>query len=61
MNLAMLANTSYSEADIENFIQQRQEARKNKDFARADEIRDELGAKGIQFLDGPQGTTWKIR
>jgi len=61
MNLAMLADTGYTEADIEDFIQQRQEARKNKDFARADEIRDELAAKGIQFLDGPQGTTWKIR
>ncbi|ABA87363.1 cysteinyl-tRNA synthetase [Syntrophotalea carbinolica DSM 2380] len=61
MNLAMLATTGYTESDIEDFIRQRQEARKNKDFARADEIRDELAAKGIQLLDGPQGTAWKAR
>jgi cysteinyl-tRNA synthetase len=61
MNLALLTATGYSEADMEEFIRQRQEARKNKDFTRADEIRDELAAKGIQLLDGPQGTTWKVR
>jgi cysteinyl-tRNA synthetase len=61
LNLALLAHTGYTEADMEEFIRQRQEARKNKNFARADEIRDELAAKGIQLLDGPQGTTWKVR
>ncbi|APG24772.1 MULTISPECIES: cysteine--tRNA ligase [Syntrophotalea] len=61
MNLALLTATGYSEADMEEFIRQRQVARKNKDFTRADEIRDELAAKGIQLLDGPQGTTWKVR
>ena len=35
--------------EIENLIEERQEARKSKNFARADEIRDELLAKGIQL------------
>jgi cysteinyl-tRNA synthetase len=61
LNLALLAHSGYTEADMEEFIRHRQEARKNKDFARADEIRDKLAAKGIQLLDGPQGTTWKVR
>ncbi|MCP8618067.1 cysteine--tRNA ligase [Salirhabdus salicampi] len=45
--------------EIENLIQERYEARKNKDFARADEIRDELKAKNIILEDTPQGTRWK--
>ena len=43
------------DAEIEALITERQEARKNKDFARADEIRDELAAKGITLKDTPQG------
>ena len=41
--------------DIRKLVDERQEARKNKDFARADEIRDELKAKGITLKDTPQG------
>ena len=44
--------------DIEALIQQRQEARKNKDWATADRIRDELKEKGIILKDTPQGVTW---
>ena len=47
------------DADIEKLIQKRQEARKNKDFARADQIRDELAAKGIILKDTREGVTWK--
>ena len=45
--------------EIENLIQERQEARKSKNFARADEIRDELLAKGIQLKDTREGVKWK--
>lgn len=44
--------------DIEALVQQRQEARKNKDWATADRIRDELKEKGIILKDTPQGVTW---
>ena len=50
-----------SEAEIEDQISQRTEARKRKDFAEADRIRDELAEKGIVLEDGPQGTTWRVK
>jgi cysteinyl-tRNA synthetase len=45
--------------DIEAMIEQRQKARKEKNFARADEIRDELLAKGIILEDTREGVKWK--
>ena len=39
-------------------IQKRLDAKKAKDFATADAVRDELVAKGILLKDGPEGTTW---
>ena len=45
--------------EIEDLIQERQEARKAKNFARADEIRDELLAKGIILKDTREGVKWK--
>ena len=47
------------DADIEAMIQQRQEARKNKDFAKADAIRDALLAQGIILEDTREGVQWK--
>ena len=43
---------------IEEMIAKRIAAKKAKDFATADAVRDELVAKGIVLKDGPEGTTW---
>ncbi len=45
--------------EIENLIAQRQQARKDKDFAKADEIRDLLKEKGILLEDTREGVKWK--
>ena len=45
--------------EIENLIAQRQQARKDRDFAKADEIRDTLLAKGIVLEDTREGVRWK--
>ena len=48
------------EDEIEELIRKRQEARKNRDFALADKIRDDLKARNIVLEDTPQGVRWKI-
>ena len=47
------------DAQIEELIRERQEARKAKNFARADEIRDTLAAQGIILEDTREGVKWK--
>ena len=47
------------DADIDNLIEERQTARKNKDFARSDEIRNLLLEKGIVLEDTREGVRWK--
>ncbi|MDH4282077.1 MAG: cysteine--tRNA ligase, partial [Myxococcales bacterium] len=46
---------------IEQRIADRNEARKSKNFAEADRIRDELAGQGVELLDGPNGTNWTIQ
>jgi cysteinyl-tRNA synthetase len=46
---------------IENLIEKREMARKNKDFVQADSIRDQLTALSVVLEDGPSGVTWKIK
>jgi len=46
-------------AAIQTMIEQRNEARKQKDFALADQIRNELLEKGIRLIDTPQGSDWE--
>ena len=48
-----------SDAEIDALIEERQAARKAKNFARADEIRDELKARGIVLEDTKDGVKWK--
>ena len=45
--------------EIERLIEERQEARKNKDYAKADKIRDDLLKKGIILEDTREGVRWK--
>ncbi|GEL78089.1 cysteine--tRNA ligase [Tenuibacillus multivorans] len=54
-----LQSVELLDEDIEHLIEERIQARKDRNFKRADEIRDELKAKGIILEDTPQGTRWK--
>ena len=47
------------DAEIDALLKERTEARKNKDFKRADEIRDLFAAKGIEIEDTPTGPKWR--
>jgi cysteinyl-tRNA synthetase len=47
-------------AAVEAKLAERAAARKAKDFARSDAIRDELLAQGVAIMDGPQGTSWTV-
>jgi cysteinyl-tRNA synthetase len=51
---------SIDEAMIETLIQDRKDARKAKDFNKADEIRDRLKEMNIEIEDRPEGTVWKV-
>ncbi|MBD2254999.1 cysteine--tRNA ligase [Nostoc parmelioides] len=53
-----LTQAGLGDTDIEALIEQRQEARKNKNFSESDRIRNELQAQGITLIDSPQGTRW---
>ena len=50
---------SLNDSDVERLILERTEAKKSKNFARADAIRDELLEKGILLEDTKNGVKWK--
>jgi cysteinyl-tRNA synthetase len=45
---------------VEVLLAERENARKAKDWGRADDIRDELAKMGVVVEDGPNGATWRI-
>jgi cysteinyl-tRNA synthetase len=49
------------DAEVQRMIDERQEARRRRDFARADEIRDHLATRGIMLEDTKDGVRWKRR
>ena len=51
--------STLDEALIQKLITERDTAKQNKDYARADALRDELKDMGIALKDGPEGTTWE--
>lgn len=51
--------TGLSDSEIEAFIEARKQAKADKDFAKADQIRHDLKAQGIELEDGKNGTTWR--
>ncbi len=59
LGLIVFVKEELLDADIEALIEERQAARKAKNYARADEIRNELKEKGIELMDTREGVKWK--
>ncbi len=56
-----ISASDISAEDIQALIDERTAARKNKDWQKADDIRDRLAAHGVILKDSPQGTRWSFR
>ena len=50
-----------SDAEVDSLVEERWQARQDKDWARADQIRDQLSAAGIEIEDAADGTRWRRR
>lgn len=61
IRLRRLAATGLDQAHVEKLIAERIAARGSKEFARADQIRDELAASGVELMDSPRGTDWRMK
>ena len=61
VQLKIASKTAVDTVAIADAIAARNAARKAKNFAESDRIRDALLAKGIVLMDGPQGTTWEVK
>ena len=48
-----------ADPEIDGMVQARTEAKKARNFAEADRIRDQLKAMGVEIIDTPQGTKWR--
>jgi cysteinyl-tRNA synthetase len=56
-----IAAAGIDEKEVERLVADRTRARKEKNWARADEIREMLGRMSVTLEDGPEGTKWRIR
>jgi len=54
-------NLSIDESELQKLIEEREIARRNKDFSKADAIRNELKTKGVELLDTPTGTKFRAK
>ncbi|MBX0359875.1 cysteine--tRNA ligase [Halobacillus sp. Nhm2S1] len=59
LGIPLQAQEELLDEEVDALIEERKQARKNRDFARADEIRDELKDRNIILEDTSQGTRWK--
>ena len=57
----LLASIDISEEEINRLIEKRNQARKNKDWAASDAVRDQLLEHSIELHDGPEGTSWEVK
>ena len=55
----VISESGEEDANVEALIRQRQDAKKAKNFAEADRIRDELKGMGVEVTDVPGGAKWK--
>ena len=53
------AEADTSDEEIDALVEARTAARTAKDYARGDEIRDQLAEMGIEIMDSPEGTSWR--
>jgi len=62
--MARLAHADSARAEVAEWVEallaEREGARESSDWARADEIRDELDSRGVVVEDGPDGPTWRL-
>ncbi|HMK55821.1 MAG TPA: cysteine--tRNA ligase, partial [Dissulfurispiraceae bacterium] len=61
LSLLKVKNIPMTEADIESRISERKTARENKDWAKADSVRNQLEEHGVLLEDKKDGTAWKIK
>ncbi len=57
----LLQQKGLERSQIDELVAKRSAARKDRDFARADEIRNDLLKQGIEIRDTPKGTTWEVQ
>jgi len=57
----LLVKAERSRQEVQDLVAARQTARQDKDWARADELRDTLDAMGVVTMDSPEGTRWRMR
>jgi cysteinyl-tRNA synthetase len=57
----LLKQKKLERASIDALVQERAQARQNKDFSRSDELRKQLTEMGIAVQDGPQGSEWEVQ